>query len=174
MYKHSGQSQKLTSSVQTWLSCFSDTLTSTEPLGRCWNPRFSGSGFNTSLSVSLNVWKQMGPIVFSLSYIYIVKYMEPCASKVCTCATTKICTVAGYRVNACSAFILHGIIRFSPKYVSVSICCQSKCWRTSFYHSHLHRHPRYSTPEKEEWKGCCSVGSRKGRGIQWSVYGCVQ
>ena len=36
------------------------------------------------------------------------------------------------------------------------------------------RHPRYSTPEKEEWKGCCSVGSRKGRGIQWSVYGCVQ
>ena len=31
-----------------------------------------------------------------------------------------------------------------------------------------------STPEKEEWKGCCSVGSRKGRGIQWSVYGCVQ
>ena len=33
--------------------------------------------------------------------------------------------------------------------------------------------PRYSTPEKEKWKGCCSVGSRKGRGIQWSVYGCV-
>ena len=27
------------------------------------------------------------------------------------------------------------------------------------------RHPRYSTPEKEEWKGCCSVGSRKGGGI---------
>ena len=24
------------------------------------------------------------------------------------------------------------------------------------------RHPRYSTPEKEEWKGCCSVGPRKG------------
>ena len=36
------------------------------------------------------------------------------------------------------------------------------------------RHPKYSTPEKEKWKGCCSVGSRKGRGIQWSVYGCVQ
>ena len=33
---------------------------------------------------------------------------------------------------------------------------------------------QYSTPEKEEWKGCCSVGPRKGRGIQWSVYGCVQ
>ena len=32
----------------------------------------------------------------------------------------------------------------------------------------------YSTPEKEELKGCCSVGSRKDRGIQWSVYGCVQ
>ena len=32
------------------------------------------------------------------------------------------------------------------------------------------RHPRYSTPEKEEWKGCCSAGSRKGKGIQWSVY----
>ena len=31
-----------------------------------------------------------------------------------------------------------------------------------------------STPEKEEWKGCCSVGPRKCRGIQWSVYGCVQ
>ena len=30
------------------------------------------------------------------------------------------------------------------------------------------------TPEKEEWKGCCSVGPRKGIGIQWSVYGCVQ
>ena len=29
------------------------------------------------------------------------------------------------------------------------------------------RHSRYSTPEKEEWKGCCSVGSRKSRGIQW-------
>ena len=28
------------------------------------------------------------------------------------------------------------------------------------------RHPRYSTPEKEGWKGCCSVGPRKGRGIQ--------
>ena len=28
------------------------------------------------------------------------------------------------------------------------------------------RHPRYSTSEKEKWKGCCSVGSRKGRGIQ--------
>ena len=28
--------------------------------------------------------------------------------------------------------------------------------------------------KKEEWKGCCSVGPRKGRGIQWSVYGCVQ
>ena len=28
------------------------------------------------------------------------------------------------------------------------------------------RHPGYSTPEKEEWKGCCSVGPRKGRGIQ--------
>ena len=26
--------------------------------------------------------------------------------------------------------------------------------------------------EKEEWKGCCSVGPRKGRGIQWSVFGC--
>ena len=25
------------------------------------------------------------------------------------------------------------------------------------------RHPRYSSPEKEEWKGCCSVGSRKGQ-----------
>ena len=36
------------------------------------------------------------------------------------------------------------------------------------------RYPRYSTPEKEEWKGCCSVGPRKRRGIQWSVYGCVQ
>ena len=36
------------------------------------------------------------------------------------------------------------------------------------------RHPRYSSPEKEEWKGWRSVESRKGRGIQWSVYGCVQ
>ena len=27
--------------------------------------------------------------------------------------------------------------------------------------------------KKEEWKGCCSVGSQKGRGIQRSVYGCV-
>ena len=35
------------------------------------------------------------------------------------------------------------------------------------------RHPSYSTPEKEEWKRCL-VGPRKGRGIQWSVYGCVQ
>ena len=35
-------------------------------------------------------------------------------------------------------------------------------------------HPRYSIPGKEEWKGCCSVGPRKDRGIQWSVYGCVQ
>ena len=34
--------------------------------------------------------------------------------------------------------------------------------------------PKVFHPEKEEWKGCCSVGSRKGRGIQWSVYGCVQ
>ena len=32
----------------------------------------------------------------------------------------------------------------------------------------------YSPTEKEEWNGCCSVGSRKGRGIQWSVYRCVQ
>ena len=23
------------------------------------------------------------------------------------------------------------------------------------------RHPRYSTPEKKEWKGCCSVGPQK-------------
>ena len=34
--------------------------------------------------------------------------------------------------------------------------------------------PKVFHPEKEEWKGCCSVGSRKGRGIQWSVYGCIQ
>ena len=48
---------------------------------------------------------------------------------------------------------------------------------TDFYrymNSQKKRHLRYSTPEKEEWKGCCSVGPRKGRGIQWSVYGCVQ
>ena len=43
-----------------------------------------------------------------------------------------------------------------------------------YINSQKKRHPRYSTPEKEEWKGCCSVGSRKGREIQWSVYGCVQ
>ena len=43
-----------------------------------------------------------------------------------------------------------------------------------YINSQKKRHLRYSTPEKEKWKGCCSVGSRKGRGIQWSVYGCVQ
>ena len=43
-----------------------------------------------------------------------------------------------------------------------------------YINSQKKTHPRYSTPEKEEWKGCCSVGRRKGRGIQWSVYGCVQ
>ena len=43
-----------------------------------------------------------------------------------------------------------------------------------YINSQKKRHPRYSTPEKEERKGCCSVGSRKGRGIQWSVYGCVK
>ena len=31
--------------------CFSDTLTSAGPLGRCWNPRLSGSSFNTSLGI---------------------------------------------------------------------------------------------------------------------------
>ena len=36
-----------------------------------------------------------------------------------------------------------------------------------YINSQKKRHPRYSTPEKEEWKGCCSVGPRKGRGIQW-------
>ena len=34
-----------------------------------------------------------------------------------------------------------------------------------YINSQKKRHPRYSTPEKEEWKGCCSVGPRKGRGI---------
>ena len=43
-----------------------------------------------------------------------------------------------------------------------------------YINSQKKRHPRYSTPEKEERKGCCSVGPRKGRGIQWSVYGRVQ
>ena len=43
-----------------------------------------------------------------------------------------------------------------------------------YINSQKKRHQRYSTPEKEEWKGCCSVGPLKGRGIQWSVYGCVQ
>ena len=38
--------KKCNNSDQT---CFSDTLTSAGPLGRCWNPRLSGSGFNTSL-----------------------------------------------------------------------------------------------------------------------------
>ena len=33
-------------SGQTW---FSDTFTSAGPLGRCWLPHLSGSGFNTSL-----------------------------------------------------------------------------------------------------------------------------
>ena len=33
---------------QTW---FSDTLTSARPLGDSWNPRLSGSGFNTTLGV---------------------------------------------------------------------------------------------------------------------------
>ena len=43
-----------------------------------------------------------------------------------------------------------------------------------YINSQKKRHPRYSTSEKEEWKGCCSVGSRKHTGIQWSFYGCVQ
>ena len=43
-----------------------------------------------------------------------------------------------------------------------------------YINSQKKTHTRYSTPEKEKWKGCCSVGSRKGRGIEWSVYGCVQ
>ena len=43
-----------------------------------------------------------------------------------------------------------------------------------YINSQKKRRPRYSTPEKEKWKGCCLVGSRKGRGIQWSVCGCVQ
>ena len=43
-----------------------------------------------------------------------------------------------------------------------------------YINSQKKRTPRYSTPEKEAWKGCSSVGPRKGRGIQWSVYGCVQ
>ena len=43
-----------------------------------------------------------------------------------------------------------------------------------YINSQKKRHPKYSNTEKEEWKGCCSVGPRKGRGIQWSVYGCVQ
>ena len=43
-----------------------------------------------------------------------------------------------------------------------------------YINSQKKRHPRCSAPEKEEWKGCCSVVSRKGRGTQWSVYGCVQ
>ena len=30
-----------------------------------------------------------------------------------------------------------------------------------YINSQKKRHPRYSTPEKEEWKGCCSVGPRK-------------
>ena len=34
--------------------------------------------------------------------------------------------------------------------------------------------PLKTTPEKGEWKECCSVGPQKGRGIQWPVYGCVQ
>ena len=29
-----------------------------------------------------------------------------------------------------------------------------------YINSQKKRHPRYSTPEKEEWKGCCSVGPR--------------
>ena len=35
-----------------------------------------------------------------------------------------------------------------------------------YINSQKKRHPRYSTPEKEEWKGYCSVRSRKGREIQ--------
>ena len=32
-----------------------------------------------------------------------------------------------------------------------------------YINSQKKRHPRYSTPAKEEWKGCCSVGPRKGK-----------
>ena len=35
-----------------------------------------------------------------------------------------------------------------------------------YNNSQKKRHPRYySTPEKKKWKGCCSVGPWKGRGI---------
>ena len=30
-----------------------------------------------------------------------------------------------------------------------------------YINSQKKRHPRYSIPEKKEWKGCCSVGPRK-------------
>ena len=33
----------------SYQTCFSDTLTSAGPLGMCWNPHLSDSGFNTSL-----------------------------------------------------------------------------------------------------------------------------
>ena len=34
--------------------------------------------------------------------------------------------------------------------------------------------PKVFDPEKGECKGRCSGRPRKGRGIQWLVYGCVQ
>ena len=30
-----------------------------------------------------------------------------------------------------------------------------------YINSQIKRHPRYSIPEKEEWKGCCSVAPKK-------------
>ena len=144
-------------------TCFSDILTPAGPLGRCWNPRLSGSGFNTSLGAQQMLMHRKVCLIPILKLnIKPLTWVMSLQNLFMPCANNKDADQRAHPRSLKSVFVIHfvdSIISIDAIYIlNFKTLVSLICWVDRF-ESYLVANPedRFSHDEAKMTRPVCKA-----------------